>query len=106
MRTLAFIAGESFNMNDAKTNSKKSKFPRFNAETCVFAYLGLAIFSFHHRIEIALVIWSIILCLLGRALNIFPLGNLVNKFRTHRISVSQMFVMWFSGEFILVYFYS
>ena len=69
----------------------------FFAETCVFAYLGLAIFSFHHRIEIALVIWSIFLCLAGRALNIFPLANLVNKFRAHQITNKMMFVMWFSG---------
>lgn len=27
----------------------------FIAETCVFAYLGLAIFSFRHRVEPALV---------------------------------------------------
>lgn len=67
-------------------------------ETGVFAYLGLAIFSFHHRIETSLVIWSIIFCLLGRALNIFPLGNLVNRFRSHKITNKMMFVMWFSGK--------
>ncbi|KAF8782822.1 Sodium/hydrogen exchanger 8 like protein [Argiope bruennichi] len=40
----------------------------FFAETCVFAYLGLAIFSFRLIIKPSLVIWSIVLCLLGRAL--------------------------------------
>lgn len=69
----------------------------FIAETCVFAYLGLAIFSFDHRCELALVIWSIILCLLGRAANIFPLAMLVNKFREHKITNRMQFVMWFSG---------
>ena len=34
-------------------------------ETSVFAYLGLGIFSFPHRLEPALVVWSIVLCLLG-----------------------------------------
>lgn len=69
----------------------------FIAETCVFAYLGLALFSFKHRVEPALVIWSIILCLIGRACNIFPLAILVNRFREHQITKKMMFIMWFSG---------
>ncbi|XP_055389386.1 sodium/hydrogen exchanger 8 [Condylostylus longicornis] len=69
----------------------------FIAETCVFAYLGLAIFSFKHQVEMALVVWSIILCLIGRACNIFPLAFLVNKFREHKITNKMQFIMWFSG---------
>nr|NVI76234.1 Na[+]/H[+] hydrogen exchanger 1 [Cucujiformia] len=69
----------------------------FIAETCVFAYLGLALFSFKHRAEPALIVWSIILCLLGRACNIFPLAILVNRFREHQITRKMMFIMWFSG---------
>lgn len=69
----------------------------FIAETCVFAYLGLALFSFRHRVEPALVIWSLVLCLIGRACNIFPLAFLVNKFREHQITKKMMFIMWFSG---------
>ncbi|EZA51996.1 Sodium/hydrogen exchanger [Ooceraea biroi] len=69
----------------------------FIAETCVFAYLGLALFSFRHRFEPALVVWSLILCLIGRAANIFPLALLVNRFREHQITKKMMFIMWFSG---------
>lgn len=69
----------------------------FIAETCVFAYLGLAIFSFRHRVELSLVIWSLILCLVGRACNIFPLAWLVNRFREHKITNKMQFIMWFSG---------
>lgn len=69
----------------------------FIAETCVFAYLGLAIFSFKHQVELSFVIWSIILCLIGRACNIFPLAWLVNKFREHKITNKMAFIMWFSG---------
>ncbi|KAM3966330.1 LOW QUALITY PROTEIN: na[+]/H[+] hydrogen exchanger 1 [Aphomia sociella] len=69
----------------------------FIAETCVFAYLGLAIFSFRHRVEPALVVWSIVMCLIGRAANIFPLALLCNKFREHKITKKMMFIMWFSG---------
>lgn len=69
----------------------------FIAETCVFAYLGLAIFSFKHQVELSFVIWSIVLCLMGRACNIFPLAFLVNKFREHKINYRMQFIMWFSG---------
>ncbi|KAJ3661878.1 hypothetical protein Zmor_006256 [Zophobas morio] len=69
----------------------------FIAETCVFAYLGLALFSFKHRVEPALIVWALILCLIGRACNIFPLAILVNKFREHQITKKMMFIMWFSG---------
>ncbi|EDW04296.1 sodium/hydrogen exchanger 8 [Drosophila grimshawi] len=69
----------------------------FIAETCVFAYLGLAIFSFNHQVELSFVIWSIVLCLIGRACNIFPLAYVVNKFREHKINNKMQFIMWFSG---------
>merc|ERR1712071_332363 len=69
----------------------------FTAETAVFAYLGLGIFSFPHRFEPALIVWSIILCLLGRLVNIFPLLAVVNRFREHKITKKMMFIMWFSG---------
>ncbi|KAH8282183.1 hypothetical protein KR054_006043, partial [Drosophila jambulina] len=69
----------------------------FIAETCVFAYLGLAIFSFKHQVELSFVIWAIVLCLIGRACNIFPLAYLVNKFREHKINNKMQFIMWFSG---------
>lgn len=69
----------------------------FICETSIFSYLGLAIFSFKHQVELALVIWSIALCLIGRAANIFPLTWMVNRFRTTKITSKMSFIMWFSG---------
>ncbi|XP_033754678.1 sodium/hydrogen exchanger 8-like [Pecten maximus] len=69
----------------------------FMAETCVFAYLGLAFFSFKLIVKPAFVIWSIVLILIGRALNIFPLSFLLNYFREHKITRRMQFIMWFSG---------
>ncbi|KAM8946399.1 sodium/hydrogen exchanger 8 [Pelodytes ibericus] len=69
----------------------------FLCETCVFAFLGLSIFSFPHKFEISFVIWCIVLVLLGRAVNIFPLTYLLNFFRDHKITPKMMFIMWFSG---------
>uniref|UniRef100_A0A8C4QYQ7 Cation/H+ exchanger transmembrane domain-containing protein n=1 Tax=Eptatretus burgeri TaxID=7764 RepID=A0A8C4QYQ7_EPTBU len=69
----------------------------FLCETCVFAYLGLAIFSFPHKFEASFVIWCIILTLIGRAINIYPLSFLLNYFRDHKITTKMQFIMWFSG---------
>lgn len=69
----------------------------FIAETCVFAYLGLAIFSFKVNVKPAFTIWSIILILIGRAANIFPLSFFMNFFREHKITRKNQFIMWFSG---------
>nr|AKN21463.1 slc9a-5 [Schmidtea mediterranea] len=69
----------------------------FMAETIVFAYLGLAIFSFKHRAEPALIGWILVLCLVGRAVNIFPLSYLLNFFRDIKITKKNQVVMWFSG---------
>ncbi|XP_036604782.1 sodium/hydrogen exchanger 8 isoform X2 [Trichosurus vulpecula] len=69
----------------------------FMCETCVFAFLGLSIFSFPHKFEISFVIWCIVLVLFGRAVNIFPLSYLLNVFRDHKITPKMMFIMWFSG---------
>ncbi|KAK3547692.1 hypothetical protein QTP86_026941, partial [Hemibagrus guttatus] len=69
----------------------------FMCETCVFAFPGLSIFSFPHKFEFSFVIWGIVLVLLGRAVNIFPLSFLLNFFRDHKITPKMMFIMWFSG---------
>lgn len=69
----------------------------FLAESCVFAYLGMAIFSFNHNFQPAFIIWSLILCLVGRGLNIGLLSLLANRFRTYKITFQQQFIMWFSG---------
>ncbi|XP_077369602.1 sodium/hydrogen exchanger 8 [Festucalex cinctus] len=69
----------------------------FMCETCVFAFLGLSIFSFPHNFEISFVIWCIVLVLVGRAVNIFPLSFLLNFCRDHKITPKMMFIMWFSG---------
>lgn len=38
------------------------------------------------------------LCLIGRAVNIFPLSFMLNYFREHKITRKMQFIMWFSGK--------
>lgn len=99
LRTLAFIAGSYSIQNDSRIRQINANCLRLfvSPETCVFAYLGLALFSFPLSIQPSFIIWSIVLCLLGRAANIYPLAYLCNYFREHKISKKMMFIMWFSG---------
>uniref|UniRef100_A0A915PZT1 Sodium/hydrogen exchanger n=1 Tax=Setaria digitata TaxID=48799 RepID=A0A915PZT1_9BILA len=69
----------------------------FVAETCTFAYLGLALFTIKLQFQPMFVSWSILLCFIGRAFNVFPLAYLANKCRRPQISIKNQFIMWYSG---------
>ena len=67
----------------------------------MFLYIGMQVFTITTSFEVGLIVWSLILILLGRALNIYPLSFLVNRFRTVKISGRMQFIMWFSGKCVL-----
>ncbi|EFO18971.2 sodium/hydrogen exchanger 3, variant [Loa loa] len=69
----------------------------FVAEICTFAYLGLALFTIKLQFQPMFVSWSILLCFVGRAFNVFPLAYLANKCRRPQISMKNQFIMWYSG---------
>merc|ERR1712166_380592 len=69
----------------------------FLAETFVFAYLGLAVFAFQHRWHIMLIAVSLVLCIVGRICNIFPLSRLLESAGVDKIDNKTQFVMCFSG---------
>lgn len=57
----------------------------FLSETFVFAYLGMQVAINGHRIDWGLILSSVPLMLVSRAINIFPLANLANYFRRYPI---------------------
>ncbi|ULU14138.1 hypothetical protein L3Y34_016568 [Caenorhabditis briggsae] len=70
----------------------------FVAETSTFAYIGMAFFTIKLNFAPWLIFWSVLLCLLGRACNVFPLAYLVNQCRKDvQISMKNQIIMWFSG---------
>lgn len=69
----------------------------FLAETFVFVYLGTALTTFRHSWHVATIVWGIIFTLVSRAVNIYPLTSLLNRWRTVKISRKTQFIMWFSG---------
>ena len=73
-----------------------------STETVVFLYIGMQVFTISTSFSFSLIIWSLILILIGRATNFFPLSFLVNRFRTVNISPRMQFIMWFSGVYVCV----
>ncbi|CAK5086105.1 unnamed protein product [Meloidogyne enterolobii] len=69
----------------------------FVAETCTFAYLGLALFTFELVFHPMFLILSIALLFVSRAASVFPLSSLVNRFSKTKISMKNQIIMWFSG---------
>eukprot|EP00741_Cyanophora_paradoxa_P000057 tig00000057_g54.t1 len=88
-----------FNLSPVSQITVQQAFHMFAyiCETTVFIYLGMAVFGYTHSFHGGLIFWSILLAFLARAANVFPLGALVNQFRTIKISREHMFVLWFSG---------
>eukprot|EP01119_Soliformovum_irregulare_P006950 TRINITY_DN19360_c0_g1_i1.p1 TRINITY_DN19360_c0_g1~~TRINITY_DN19360_c0_g1_i1.p1 ORF type:complete len:578 (+),score=147.64 TRINITY_DN19360_c0_g1_i1:37-1770(+) len=68
-------------------------------ETIVFVYLGLSLFIIQAQFDPLFIVASIIIILLARAANIYPLTFLVNLSRppNRRITYKYQFFMWFAG---------
>eukprot|EP00291_Cryptomonas_curvata_P017375 CAMPEP_0172163786 /NCGR_PEP_ID=MMETSP1050-20130122/7464_1 /TAXON_ID=233186 /ORGANISM="Cryptomonas curvata, Strain CCAP979/52" /LENGTH=662 /DNA_ID=CAMNT_0012834013 /DNA_START=291 /DNA_END=2276 /DNA_ORIENTATION=+ len=88
-----------WNLSDEarKVTSSMFRTLAFAAETFLFAYIGLSAVIFNYTNAFKLAGYGLLLCMAGRALNIFPLALIVNQFRTNRISFKVQFVLWFSG---------
>jgi sodium/hydrogen exchanger 8 len=75
----------------------------FLAENFIYLYLGISFVAYTNvfQWDWYFIFANFIACLLGRALNIFPLCFLANKFpftrQQQQIPFSYMIVIWFSG---------
>lgn len=54
------------------------------AETSIFLELGLSVFGMTGSCYAAFVLWSLVACLVGRALNVYPLVYVYNKYLRER----------------------
>lgn len=71
----------------------------FLAENFIFLYLGVSVvaYSSFFNWDWGFIFFSMLICLISRALNIFPLCALANFGRKTPIPFSHMVVIWFSG---------
>merc|ERR1711912_67995 len=67
-------------------------------ESFVFAYIGMSTFGITgQKLNVIFVALSFLFCLVGRALNTFPLSAGLNMMRKRKVPFATQFVIWFSG---------
>jgi len=58
----------------------------------------MSLFGFNLIWDFRIIIWTFLLMILGRALNIYPLSGILNQYRGDEyITFKNQIVMWFSG---------
>ena len=67
------------------------------AETVIFLLVGIALVFYVNSLSSRLTVAVLALCLVGRALNTFPLVAAVNVWRTQKVLLREQAVIWFSG---------
>lgn len=64
----------------------------------MFAYIGMSTFGITgQKLNVIFVALSFLFCLVGRALNTFPLSAGLNMMRKRKVPFATQFVIWFSG---------
>lgn len=69
----------------------------FVCETSVFLYIGISIATIKLCFEWSLIVWTVVLCLIGRALHVFPICFVLNKFKKKKFSPQIQLAIWFAG---------
>ncbi|GMH96934.1 hypothetical protein TrST_g6260 [Triparma strigata] len=68
------------------------------SDMCIFFLAGLSIAVFIREADYELVLWLTPLCLIGRALNVFPLSAVLNKADPKdQITKNEQVIMWHAG---------
>jgi NhaP-type Na+/H+ or K+/H+ antiporter len=69
------------NLSDATAEKAETLFRLLAhlAETSIFLELGLSVFGLRGNFKVKFILWAIVACLIGRALNVYPITFLYNK---------------------------
>ncbi|XP_072514269.1 sodium/hydrogen exchanger 6b [Salminus brasiliensis] len=96
--TQAHYTRSNLSAESKKRTEELSELMNFLAESFIFSYMGLTLFSFqHHVFSPAFISGALLAILLGRAANIYPLSFLLNLGRSSRIRPNFQHVMMFAG---------
>ena len=89
-----------YNLSDASQNASTHVFEMFASvsETLVFVYMGTTVFTGQLMDwDVGFIFLAILFCLLGRALNTFPLSFLANLRRKRKVPKKMQFLIFFAG---------
>jgi len=68
----------------------------FVFEGFIFFFLGAAVWRCKNW-NFGLFLLTLIACIIGRAVAVFPLTWIINRYRKHKIGLNECIMMWFSG---------
>ena len=89
-----------FNLSEASQGASAYVFETLASisETLVFVYMGTTVFTGSLQYwDVGFIFLSIVFCLLGRALNTFPLSWCANLRRKRKVPLKMQFLIWFAG---------
>ncbi|CAJ1335151.1 unnamed protein product [Effrenium voratum] len=67
-------------------------------ETYVFILLGLGVFLLREAFSLPLILWTLAACLVGRALNVYPLSLVANRLSSGpKMSFNELHMVWMAG---------
>lgn len=67
-------------------------------EMYVFLLVGLGLFIMKDHYSLNLILWTSLACLVGRAVQVYPIGFLTNCFsRSQKLTTNEMHVQWVAG---------
>jgi len=70
----------------------------FMTESLIYLFLGMSFFDYVLQWDAVFILWACALCLIGRALNVFPLVNFTNMFRVKKVTFPfQVFDLFFGS---------
>jgi sodium/hydrogen exchanger 8 len=69
----------------------------FVCETSVFIYIGISLPTLSMDIDVRLIFSVIVSCVAGRFVHVFLLCNILNFFKTNKLTLKMQTAIWFSG---------
>jgi len=72
----------------------------FVCETSVFLYIGISLSTAtfdSSNVDLRLISWIVLLCLLGRAIHVFPICFVLNRFKKKKFTPQIQIAIWFAG---------
>jgi len=95
---MSYYTAPNLSLTTQATVTNGARALAFASEALTFLYVGMALFSFKSlNWSVTLIVWTIILCVIGRFINVFPLTGILNQFRRTPIDFKTQFIMFFSG---------
>ncbi|XP_068733044.1 sodium/hydrogen exchanger 6-like isoform X1 [Montipora capricornis] len=88
------------NLSEESKRTTRQTFALLNflAESFIFSYMGLSLFTFqNHQWDLGFISWTFLAMTLGRLCNVYPLSFLLNLGRRNKINYNFQHMMVFAG---------